>query len=98
MVTLFCFMYCSRKTVTPVRFEIRMIHEQAALGWMPILDDLDISGLDGFDREQLEKVFEIDLEEWKTEVNLQDEFFLLLHRDLPEEIILQKELLVSRLF
>jgi phosphoenolpyruvate carboxykinase (GTP) len=71
--------------------------EETALGWMPDLDHFDIDGLEGFDRKQLEKVFEIDLEEWKREVHLQDEFFLLLHRDLPEEILLQKELLISRL-
>ena len=73
------------------------VAEETPLGWMPVLDDFDISGLDGFDRKQLEKVFEIDLEEWKHEAHLQDEFFLMLHRDLPEEIYLQKELLISRL-
>lgn len=75
----------------------RALAEESPLGWMPILDDFDINGLEGFDREQLENVFKIDMEEWKHEVHLQDEFFLKLHRDLPEEMFLQKELLVSRM-
>jgi phosphoenolpyruvate carboxykinase (GTP) len=71
--------------------------EETPLGWMPILDQFDITGLDGYDRKQLEKVFHIDLDEWRHEVDLQDEFFLKLDRDMPEEIRSQKEKLVSRL-
>ncbi|MEZ5275833.1 MAG: phosphoenolpyruvate carboxykinase (GTP) [Opitutaceae bacterium] len=75
----------------------RVAAEETPLGWIPYLEQFDIKGLKGFTKEDLEKVFEINVDDWKREVLLQDELFFKLYHDLPKEILFQKELLVSRL-
>jgi len=75
----------------------RVAADETPLGWMPRLEQFNIEGLDGFDRERLEKVFEINVDDWKQEILMQDELFFKLYHDLPKEILFQKELLVSRL-
>ena len=62
----------------------RVAAEESPLGWIPLLEQFDIKGLDGFTDKDLEKVFEINLEDWKHEVMLQDELFFKLYHDLPE--------------
>ena len=47
--------------------------------------------------EDLAEALSIDHDEWKREVLLQDELFFKLYADLPKELILQKELLISRM-
>ncbi len=75
----------------------RVYAEETPLGWMPALDDIDITGLDGYTREKLEAALALDVEGWKREVLLQDELFIKLHDDLPKELLFQRELLISRL-
>jgi len=70
--------------------------EEAPLGWMPSPDDIDISGMN-YERSKLEEALRIDVEDWKKEVIAQDELFIKLHNDLPMELGLQRELLISRL-
>jgi phosphoenolpyruvate carboxykinase (GTP) len=70
---------------------------ETPLGWVPGAADIDLRGLEGFDATALDKVLRIDVEEWRRELLMQEELFLKLHSDLPHELILQRELLVSRL-
>jgi len=70
---------------------------ETALGWAPKPEDFDMSELDGFGREQFEKVQSVVPAEWQQEVVSQEELFIKLHATLPKELIFQKELLVARL-
>jgi phosphoenolpyruvate carboxykinase (GTP) len=69
---------------------------ETPLGWMPRVEDIDLAGLN-IDRSDLEKMQEIDLDEFKHEILGQEELFLKLAGDLPKEMIFQRELLISRL-
>jgi len=71
--------------------------EETPLGWMPRPEDINIEGIEGYSREDLEAVLSIDVQGWKREVLLQDELFIDLHADLPKELLFQRELLISRL-
>ncbi len=70
---------------------------ETPVGWMPEPEDIDTTGLTGYDPAQLAEALSLDLEEWKREVLLQDELFFKLYSDLPKELIFQRELLISRL-
>jgi phosphoenolpyruvate carboxykinase (GTP) len=70
--------------------------EEAPLGWMPLPEDIDLGGMN-YDRSTLEQALQIDVEDWKKEVILQDELFIKLHSHLPMELGFQRELLISRL-
>lgn len=70
---------------------------EAPLGWVPGPEDIDLGGLKNFTAADLEKVLEIDIEEWRRELVLQEELFLKLYFHLPKEMIFQRELLVARL-
>jgi phosphoenolpyruvate carboxykinase (GTP) len=70
---------------------------ETPLGWVPSVEDFDLEGMEGFDRSRLEKAQEINVEDWRREVLLQDELFIKLYSQLPKELIFQRELLVSRL-
>ena len=75
----------------------RVAADETPLGWMPRLNQFNIEGMNGFTPEMLDKVFEINVDDWKSEILMQDELFMKLYHDLPKEILFQKELLVSRL-
>jgi len=79
------------------RCQGRVAAEETPLGWMPWIEQFDIAGLPGYDRDKLKQVLAIDLEDWKQEVLMQDELFLKLYSDLPKELLFQKELLIARL-
>ncbi|MFT4587956.1 MAG: phosphoenolpyruvate carboxykinase (GTP) [Candidatus Binatia bacterium] len=70
---------------------------ETPLGWVPGPNFFDIGEMEGFDQAALDKLEEIDTEEWRKEVISQDELFMKLYSDLPKELIFQRELLVSRL-
>jgi phosphoenolpyruvate carboxykinase (GTP) len=70
---------------------------ETALGWVPGQRDIDLTGLDNFDEDKLEKVLNIDQEEWRRELLMQEELFLKLYSHLPKELIFQRELLIARL-
>ena len=70
---------------------------ETPLGWVPSAEDIDLEGLNGFSAEHLEKALNIDLDEWRRELLMQEELFLKLHSYLPKELIFQRELLASRL-
>lgn len=75
----------------------RVKSRETAIGWMPLEGDIDIDGMDGFSKEDMKKLFDIDPEAWKREVLLQEELFFKLYQSLPKELLLQEELLIARL-
>lgn len=71
---------------------------ETAIGWMPRYEDMNMNGIPGgMTSERFEKLQKIDPEEWGRELILQDELFIKLYRDLPKELMCQRELLISRL-
>ena len=70
---------------------------ESPLGWMPSAQDIDITGMEGYGVEKMEKALEVDIEGWKREALLQDELFIKLHGNLPAELTFQRELLIARL-
>ncbi len=70
---------------------------ETPLGWVPYAKDFDLSGLENFSPEQFDAVQNIDIEEWKREILLENELFIKLKDSLPIEMIFQRELLVARL-
>jgi phosphoenolpyruvate carboxykinase (GTP) len=70
--------------------------DESTLGWMPDPADIDLDGLD-YNREKLAEALRIDAEEWRKEVAAQDELFHKLRDDLPKELMLERDLLISRL-
>ena len=75
----------------------RVAADETPLGWMPRLEQFNTEGMQGYTPGMLEKVFGINVDDWKSEILMQDELFMKLYHDLPKEILFQKELLVSRL-
>jgi len=71
--------------------------DETPLGWVPGAEDIDLEGMEGFTASDLEKVLDIDIEEWRRELLMQEELFLKLYSHLPKELIFQRELLISRL-
>lgn len=70
---------------------------ETALGWMPRWKDLDTGGLEKFTEKSFNELQKIDKDEWLRELLAQEELFLLLHDDLPKELIYQRQLVLSRL-
>ncbi|MBM3857432.1 MAG: phosphoenolpyruvate carboxykinase (GTP) [Verrucomicrobia bacterium] len=71
---------------------------ETAIGWMPRYEDMNMNGIPGgMTPERFEALQKIDPEEWRRELILQDELFIKLYRDLPKELMCQRELLISRL-
>ncbi len=59
--------------------------EETPLGYMPNADSFNFNGLK-LTREQKEKLFNIDYEEWSSEISEIEEFIRSLGKDLPPEI------------
>jgi phosphoenolpyruvate carboxykinase (GTP) len=70
--------------------------QETKLGWVPKAGDLDLSGLGVSDRE-VNEATAIHLDEWKAELESQEEFFTQFGKTLPETLQLQRRLLLSRL-
>jgi phosphoenolpyruvate carboxykinase (GTP) len=70
--------------------------QETVLGWVPKAGDLDLSGLD-VDHEAVNAATAIDLNEWRTELESQEEFFSQFGPTMPETLLLQRQLLLSRL-
>ncbi len=70
---------------------------ESAVGNMPQPQDIDIEGLEGFDKAKLEECLKVCKTEWKNELLLQNEMFLKLYRTLPKELVFERELLAARL-
>jgi len=70
---------------------------ESPLGWMPLAEEIELDGLQGFTPKNFEDLQAIDIDAWKREVISQDELFISLYDQLPKELIFQRELLISRL-
>ncbi len=70
---------------------------ESPLGWMPLAEELELEGMQGFTAKSFEVLQAIDIDAWKREVISQDELFISLYDHLPKELIFQRELLISRL-
>ncbi len=70
---------------------------ETALGWVPGARSFDLTGMAGYPVENLEKLQNIDAQEWRRELISQDELFISLYSNLPKELIFQRELLIARL-
>src|SRR5581483_2077400 len=68
---------------------------ETTLGWVPKHGQLDMHGLD-ISPEQLDAATHIDRDEWREEFKLQDELFEKLSATMPRALVLQRELLLSR--
>ncbi|WP_419803712.1 phosphoenolpyruvate carboxykinase (GTP) [Terriglobus sp.] len=69
---------------------------ETPIGWTPLYDDMDWTGLD-FTEEQFHQAQRVDIAEWRREVIGHEELFIDLHHHLPPEMIYERELLICRL-
>ncbi len=69
---------------------------ESPIGYLPDQDNIDLTGLD-INKETMEKLLEVDAEEWKKEIEGQNEFFKTFGKDLPKELWKEHELLKRRL-
>lgn len=69
---------------------------ESPIGWMPCRRDLDWTGLD-FSQEQFDELMTVDREAWKTESLAHEEMFLQLLERLPQEFVLERQMLLTRL-
>ncbi|MFN4260380.1 MAG: phosphoenolpyruvate carboxykinase (GTP) [Gemmataceae bacterium] len=69
---------------------------ETALGWMPRASDFDLEGLN-MTPEQFEAVQAIDPDALRQELLQQQELFLRLAGEVPQELLFQRELLIARL-
>jgi phosphoenolpyruvate carboxykinase (GTP) len=79
------------------RCHYRVGAEEGILGWMPLVENFDLEGLDGFGPAEFEKVQATHEEELRREVLMHEELFMKLHSSLPKEFVYTRELLVARL-
>ena len=70
---------------------------ETLLGWVPKAGHLDLSGLDTNTTEKVAAATAINLEEWRQEFELQGEFFEKLKATMPPALVLQRQILMSRL-
>ena len=70
---------------------------ETPIGWMPAPEDIDIQGLENFDKNKMQDLLSIDLADWKEEVLFEDDLFLKLDPDLPKEFFYQKERLIVQM-
>ncbi len=69
---------------------------ESPIGYLPDPEDIDLTGLD-MQKGTLEKLLEIDIEEWSKELEGQKSFFDSFGKDLPKELWKEHELLKRRL-
>jgi phosphoenolpyruvate carboxykinase (GTP) len=77
------------------RARLRVGGQETPFGWVPKAGDLDLSGLD-IAPEKVDEATSIDLDEWRTELESQGEFFDKLGSHMPKALKLQRDLLMAR--
>ena len=70
---------------------------ETIIGWTPHWEDFNHDGLEGFSRDDFNKVMAVIPAEWRAEVLSQGELFLKIYDSLPKELVYQRELLSARL-
>jgi len=78
------------------RARLRVGGQETPFGWVPRAGDLDLSGLH-IPAEQVDAATEIDLDEWKTELESQAEFFDKLGEHMPEVLKLIRQTFLVRI-
>src|SRR5271157_3880220 len=71
---------------------------ESPLGWMPRPEDFDMGGLEGFTMQDFAQLMEVDREAWLREAVSVEELEFNLYGKLPKEFLLNRELLISRLW
>jgi phosphoenolpyruvate carboxykinase (GTP) len=71
---------------------------ESPLGWMPRRDDIDLQDMNEFSPEDFHQLMEVDRESWIRETLADEELALKLYSKLPKEFLLDRELLISRLW
>jgi len=74
----------------------RALAKDTPLGWQPRYQDMEWKGL-SFSKEQFEELQCVDGDAWHTEITDHEELFLTLNDHLPNELILERELLIRRI-
>lgn len=69
---------------------------ESPVGLMPTYEDIDWTGLD-MSREQFNELMTIDKEAWKKELLAQEELFVKLSERLPQELVMERQMLLRRL-
>ncbi len=71
---------------------------ESPLGWMPRREDIDLQGMDGFTLESFHQLMEVDCQAWLREALSDEELAIRLYGKMPKEFLLDRELLMSRLW
>jgi phosphoenolpyruvate carboxykinase (GTP) len=79
------------------RCQGRVRGHETRIGWTPQWEDFRSDDLEGFTREDFDRVMAFVPEEWRAEILSQGELFLMLYDQLPKELVYQRELLAARL-
>jgi phosphoenolpyruvate carboxykinase (GTP) len=74
----------------------RVVAQETMVGWVPRENDLDLQDLE-ISKESVKKATQVDLVEWKKELETQEDYFKQLGKTAPEALLLQRKLLLSRL-
>ena len=80
------------------RVQGRVKAVEGTLGWMPLEEDLNLSGIPGFGPTQFQAVMKVDRDEWRRELLLHEELFEKLFNRLPKEFPPIRQLLLSSLW
>jgi phosphoenolpyruvate carboxykinase (GTP) len=78
------------------RARLRVGGQETPFGWVPKAGDLDLSGLN-IPPAQVDAATAVDLDEWKTELESQGEFFEMIGDRMPKALRLQRELYLARI-
>jgi phosphoenolpyruvate carboxykinase (GTP) len=78
------------------RIEGKAAATETPIGWVPTIDDLDVSGLDT-PREDLEAVLKVDADEWRAEIPMIEEWFAKMGEKLPTSLRDELDALKQRL-
>jgi phosphoenolpyruvate carboxykinase (GTP) len=78
------------------RARLRVGGQETIMGWVPKAGDLDLSGLD-IAPEQVDAATQVDLNEWKHELESMDEFFGQIGSTMPEVLKLQRQFMLARI-
>jgi phosphoenolpyruvate carboxykinase (GTP) len=78
------------------RCQHRVGAEEGVLGWMPLIEDLDLRGLEEFGPQDFERAQLTLSDEIRMEALMHEELFMQLYSTLPKEFIFQRQLLITR--
>jgi len=76
----------------------RAFANETPLGWMPRKEDLDLTGIKGFDDSRYTELTAINKDEWRRELLLHEELFEQVYDRLPKEFPPMRQLLLAALW